>query len=237
MNIAFEFVFLDLYIEGSNYFFSGLRPGLTNRVPVRDSVSRTPLVHPSTIRCNSTVFWSVSACRYVSFSRAFSNSTCLSLAVRSFLHNRKRAHGALDFGRFWRWYGNILSERNDFRFREIASGKQQAHLWASLVSLARRKDTKDKKTWRLWEVRYMSPRDDSHLWEMVNISQSYGAVFPKTVSGVFPPSSGSLSAPYALPIYLICTSIPSILAITYIGTRNVLVSPENNIYPSVSTSS
>ena len=41
--IAFKFVFLDLYIERSKFFFSGLRPGLTNRVPVRDSVSRTPL--------------------------------------------------------------------------------------------------------------------------------------------------------------------------------------------------
>jgi hypothetical protein len=30
-----------------------------------------------------------------------------------------------------------------------ASGKQQAHLWASLVSLGRRKDTKDEKTRRL----------------------------------------------------------------------------------------
>jgi len=44
------------------------------------------------------------------------------------------------------------------------SGKQQACLWASLVSLGRRKDTKDEKTRRLWEVRYISPRDDWCLW-------------------------------------------------------------------------
>ena len=41
--IAFKVVFLDLYIERSKLFFSGLWPGLTNQVPVRDSVSRTPL--------------------------------------------------------------------------------------------------------------------------------------------------------------------------------------------------
>ena len=43
----------------------------------------------------------------------------------------------------------------------ITSGKRQARLWASLVSLGRRKDTKDEKTRRLWEVRYMSPGDVS----------------------------------------------------------------------------
>ena len=51
--IAFKFVFLDLYIERSKFIFSGLRPGLTNRVPVRDSVSRTPLLG-SGIQCHGS---------------------------------------------------------------------------------------------------------------------------------------------------------------------------------------
>ncbi|KAF8802865.1 hypothetical protein BYT27DRAFT_7111367 [Phlegmacium glaucopus] len=78
-----------------------------------------------------------------------------------------------------------------------ASGKRQVCLWASLVSLERHKDTKDTKTCHLWKVRYMSPRDGGHLWETVNVSQRYGAVFPEMVFGVFGISSGSLSIPYA----------------------------------------
>ena len=38
-----KITFRDPYTEGSENIFSGLRPGLTNRVPVRESVSRTPL--------------------------------------------------------------------------------------------------------------------------------------------------------------------------------------------------
>jgi len=61
----------------------------------------------------------ISACWYVSFLRAFSNSICFSLAVRSFPHTWKQVHGALEFGRFQRWYENIWSEHNDFQLREI----------------------------------------------------------------------------------------------------------------------
>jgi len=41
--IALKFVFLDLYIERSIFFFRASGLDLTNRVPVRDSVSGTPL--------------------------------------------------------------------------------------------------------------------------------------------------------------------------------------------------